>query len=50
MHIFEEEVKEQVDPTLYEERIGFLELTLDVDAVRRVMRGMRGDEAAGDGR
>jgi glycine reductase len=50
MHIFEEDVKEQVDPALYEERIGFLELTLDVDAVRRVMRCVRGDEAAEDGR
>ena len=50
LHIFEEDVKEQVDPALYEERIGFLELTLDVDAVRRLMRRARGDEAAEDGR
>jgi glycine/sarcosine/betaine reductase complex component A len=44
MHIFEEQVKEQVDPALYEERIGFLEMTLDVDAVRRAIRRLRGDE------
>jgi glycine/sarcosine/betaine reductase complex component A len=50
MHIFEEEVKEQVDPALYEDRIGFLELTLDVDAVRRAMRRARGDETAEEGR
>lgn len=49
MHIFEEEVKEQVDPALYEERIGFLEMTLDIDAVRRVMRRMRGDGTAEEG-
>jgi glycine reductase len=49
MHIFEEEVKGQVDPALYEERIGFLELTLDVDAVRRAMRRARGDETGEDG-
>ena len=49
MHIFEEEVKEQVDPSLYEERIGFLEMTLDVDAVRREIRRLRGDEAIEDG-
>lgn len=50
MHIFEEEVKEQVDPALYEDRIGFLELTLDVNAVRRAMRRARGDETAEEGR
>jgi glycine/sarcosine/betaine reductase complex component A len=44
MHIFEEQVKEQVDPTLYEERIGFLEMSLDADAVRRAIRRLRGDE------
>jgi glycine/sarcosine/betaine reductase complex component A len=44
MHIFEEQVKEQVDPALYEERIGFLEMTLDVDAVRLAIRRLRGDE------
>jgi glycine/sarcosine/betaine reductase complex component A len=49
MHIFEEQVKEQVDPALYEERIGFLEMTLDVDAVRRAIRRLRGDETDGDG-
>ena len=49
MHIFEEEVKEQVDPSLYEERIGFLEMTLDVDAVRRAIRRLRGDEVIEDG-
>lgn len=49
MHIFEEQVKEQVDPALYEERIGFLEMTLDVDAVRRAIRRLRGDEAIEDG-
>ena len=49
MHIFEEQVKEQVDPALYEERIGFLEMTLDVDAVRRAIRRLRGDETDDDG-
>ena len=49
MHIFEEQVKEQVDPALYEERIGFLEMTLDVDAVRLAIRRLRGDETGGGG-
>jgi glycine/sarcosine/betaine reductase complex component A len=49
MHIFEEQVKEQVDAALYEERIGFLELSLDVDAVRRAIRRLRGDEDDDDG-
>lgn len=43
LHIFEHGVKEQVDPTVYEEQIGFLEMTLDTDAIRDVMDRLRGD-------
>ena len=35
IHILEEDVKEQVDPGVYEEQVGLLEMTLDVDQVRR---------------
>ena len=37
VHILDEEVKEQVDPSVYEEQVGLLEMTLDVGAVREAM-------------
>jgi len=42
MHIFEDEVKEQIDPSVYEEQVGLLELSLDTGAVREAMRRARG--------
>ncbi len=41
MHIFEEDVKRQVDPAVYEREVGFLEMALDAGAVRDVMRRLR---------
>ena len=41
VHIFEDEVKEQVDPSIYEEQVGLLELALDTDAVKEAMRKSR---------
>jgi betaine reductase len=35
VHILEEDVKQQVDPAVYDEQVGLLEMTLDVDRVRR---------------
>jgi glycine/sarcosine/betaine reductase complex component A len=35
IHILEQDVKEQVDPAVYEEQVGLLEMTLDVEQVRR---------------
>jgi betaine reductase len=43
VHILEPEVKEQVDPQVYSEQVGLLELTLDVDAVQSAMRKLRGE-------
>ncbi len=43
MHIFDDEVKRQVDPAVYEEKIGFLELSLQTDEVKAVMRRLRGE-------
>jgi glycine reductase len=34
VHILEEEVKEQVDPAIYDEQVGLLEMTLDIEQVR----------------
>ena len=41
MHIFEDEVKRQVDAGVYEAEIGFLEMTLDADSVKDAMRRLR---------
>ena len=32
VHILEEDVKEQVDPGVYDEQVGLLEMTLDVES------------------
>ena len=43
LHIFEDAVKEQIDPAVYQEQVGLLELALDTDAVKETMRKARGD-------
>jgi betaine reductase len=35
MHILEEGVKEDVDPAVWEEQVGLLEMTLDVEQIQR---------------
>jgi glycine reductase len=42
VHILEEEVKEQVDAAIYDEQVGLLEMTLDVDQVREAARKFPG--------
>jgi glycine/sarcosine/betaine reductase complex component A len=42
VHILEEDVKEQVDQAVYDEQVGLLEMTLDVDQVREVAKGFPG--------
>jgi glycine reductase len=42
VHIFEDEVKQQVDPSIYEEQIGLLELALDTESVKDAMARARG--------
>ncbi len=43
VHVLDEEVKQQVDPAVYEEQVGLLEMTLDLEAVRAAMRKVRED-------
>ena len=43
LHIFEDEVKEQADSSVYEEQVGFLEMTLDTDGVKAAMKKVRGE-------
>jgi glycine reductase len=42
VHILEQDVKEQVDPSVYEKQVGLLEMTLDVDQVRKAAAGFPG--------
>jgi glycine/sarcosine/betaine reductase complex component A len=42
VHILEEEVKQQVDPAIYDEQVGLLEMTLDVEQVREAARKFPG--------
>ena len=42
LHVFEDDVKAQSDATVYEEQIGFFEMTLDVDEVKAAMTRARG--------
>jgi len=46
VHILEEDVKEQVDPAVYDEQVGLLEMTLDVDQVREAAAGFPGRDGA----
>src|SRR4030067_695931 len=43
-HILEPEMKAQIDPTLYEEHVGLMELSADVDEIVREIRQYRSDE------
>ena len=44
IHILEEDVKAQIDPEVYEEQVGLLEMTLDVEALREAARKFPGRE------
>ena len=42
VHILEDEVKEQVDASIYDEQVGLLEMTLDVEQVREAAKRFPG--------
>lgn len=42
VHILEEDIKEQVDPQVYEDQVGLLEMTLDVEQVREAVKSFPG--------
>ena len=44
LHVFEDDVKAQSDRSVYEEQIGFFEMTLDVREIKEAMRRARGEE------
>jgi len=43
VHVFEDEVRAQADPGVYEEQIGFFAMTFDTDEIREAMRRARGE-------
>jgi glycine/sarcosine/betaine reductase complex component A len=42
VHILEEDVKLQIDPGVYDDQVGLLEMSLETDTVREAIRKMRG--------
>jgi glycine reductase len=46
IHILEEELKDQVDPTVYDEQVGLLEMTLDVEQVREAVKSFPGRDGS----
>ena len=44
VHVLEEDVKEQVDPDIWDEQVGLLEMTIDVDQVREAALRFPGRE------
>jgi glycine reductase len=42
-HVFEDEVKEAADDAVYEEQVGFFEMTLDTTEVKEGMKRARGE-------
>lgn len=43
LHVFEDSVKEQADPAVYDSHIGFIAMSLDTERVKRMMRRVRGE-------
>jgi betaine reductase len=41
VHILERDVKSQVDPALYQEQVGLVEMTADIDNIAQVMSELR---------
>ena len=46
VHILEKDVKEQVDDGVYDEQVGLLEMTLDVEQVREAVKSFPGRDGA----
>lgn len=45
-HIFEPEIKEQIDPAVYEEQVSVMEMVLDPEAIIEEVREIRNQYAA----
>jgi len=40
-HIFEEEIKNQIDPAVYDEHVSMMEMVLDVDSIVQEVKNIR---------
>jgi len=40
-HILEPEIKEEVDPSVYDEQVGMMEMVLDVDSIVNEVKNIR---------
>jgi len=40
-HIIEPEIKQEIDPQVYEEQVGIVEMVLDVDAIINAVKSIR---------
>lgn len=40
-HILEEEVKKEIDPDVYDEQVGMMEMVLNVEAISKEVRSIR---------
>ena len=40
-HICEDEIKSEVDPAVYDEQVGMMEMVLDIDDIRKEMTSIR---------
>ncbi len=43
-HITEPEIKSQIDPTVYQEQVGIVEMVLDIDEIIEALRQVRNGE------
>lgn len=43
LHIFEDEVKEQVEPGVYEEHVGLFAVSFNTEGIKEAMRRARGE-------
>ena len=46
VHILEEDIKDQIDPQVYEDQVGLLEMTLEVEQVREAVKSFPGRDGA----
>jgi len=44
-HILEHELKEQIDPKVYEEHLALMEIALDVDKISEVLKKLRDENS-----
>lgn len=40
-HILEDEIKQEIDPDVYDEQVGMMEMVLDVDAIKQEVSSIR---------